>query len=167
MPQGGLDESAIRDFLEVDYARVVAGLTLLGGGRAAAEDAVQEALARAWERSQRGEVISSLPAWVTVVAMNLQRSRLRRLAVELRARSRLWERSQPAALESSDERIDVERALRTVPRRQRLALILRYGLDLPLREVAAGLGIKEDAAKALLYRARRSVASSMGESADG
>jgi RNA polymerase sigma-70 factor (ECF subfamily) len=170
MPQGGLDESAIRDFMAADYARLVAALSLLGeGGQSAAEDAVQEALARAWERSQRGEVISSLPAWVTVVAMNLQRSRVRRLAVELRTRAALLERSDRAEPDVSDDRIDLERALRRVPRRQRLALVLRYGLDLPVREVALGLGISEDAAKALVHRARRSIATSLGagERADG
>ncbi|HKZ76153.1 MAG TPA: hypothetical protein VJ259_05765, partial [Actinomycetota bacterium] len=55
-----IDEIAIREFLYGDYPRLVAGVALVAGSRPAAEDAVQEALARAWERSERGEEIESL-----------------------------------------------------------------------------------------------------------
>lgn len=69
-----LDEGTIREFLRTTYPRLVAAVGLISGSRPAAEDAVQEALARAWERSERGEHIESLQAWVTTVAMNLARS---------------------------------------------------------------------------------------------
>jgi hypothetical protein len=42
-----LDEYAIREFLHTAYPRLVAAIGLLSGSRAVAEDAVQEALARA------------------------------------------------------------------------------------------------------------------------
>jgi DNA-directed RNA polymerase specialized sigma24 family protein len=44
----GLDEVAIRAFLDTEYARVLGAVALVTGSRAAAEDAVAEALARAW-----------------------------------------------------------------------------------------------------------------------
>src|SRR5205814_8600328 len=75
-----LDEADIRAFVSTDYPRLVAGLAVVLGGRAAAEDAVQEALVRAWERSRRGETIESLRSGVAVVAMNLLRRRLGRRA---------------------------------------------------------------------------------------
>ena len=50
-----LDEHAVRVFLAADYPRIVGAVALVAGSRAAAEDAVAEALARAWERSDRGE----------------------------------------------------------------------------------------------------------------
>ena len=52
-----LDEADVREFLAADYPRMVAAVALVAGSRAAAEDAVAEALARAWERSERGETI--------------------------------------------------------------------------------------------------------------
>jgi RNA polymerase sigma-70 factor (ECF subfamily) len=70
-----LTELEIREFLARDYARLVNAMTLVCGSMPAAEDAVQEALARAWERSERGQDIGSLPAWVTTVARNLLRDR--------------------------------------------------------------------------------------------
>src|SRR2546423_14934826 len=105
------------------------------GSRAAAEDAVQEALARAWERDERGHRIDSLEAWVTKVATNLARSRWRRLRVERRHTS---ERSVPE--EPSGELVDLRRALARLPRRQREASVLRYYLDLDVREIADALG---------------------------
>jgi DNA-directed RNA polymerase specialized sigma24 family protein len=67
---------ADRDLLELDCTRLVAAPTLLGGGRSGGEDAVQEALARDWD-TVRGEAILPLPAWVTVVAMNLHHGEVR------------------------------------------------------------------------------------------
>jgi hypothetical protein len=83
-----LDEQELRAFLADGYGRLVGRLD--GWQRRAwAEDLVQEALVRAWERAARGEPVGSLPAWVTTVATNLARSRLRREQAERRAIERL------------------------------------------------------------------------------
>jgi RNA polymerase sigma factor (sigma-70 family) len=155
-----LSDADIREFLATGYPRLVAGLTLVAGSHAAAEDAVQEAVARAWERSHRGESIDSLPAWVTRVAVNLTRSRWRRARVEARSRERLGTRSAAAA--DADDRMDVERALAALPRRQREATVLRYYLGLDVNEVAGALGVTEGAAKTTLFRARQALAAALG-----
>jgi len=54
-----LNEAVVREFLVNDYPRIVALVTIACESRPAAEDAVQEAVARAWERSARGERIES------------------------------------------------------------------------------------------------------------
>ena len=160
-----IDEIAIREFLHGDYPRLVAGVAMVAGSRPAAEDAVQEALARAWERSERGEEIESLTAWVTAVSLNLARSRLRRVVAERRAREHLASGAGTAALGPSDagERIDVLRALAALPRRQREATVLRYYLGLNVAEVATALGIHEGTAKTTLFRARQALAAALGE----
>ncbi|MGH2576157.1 MAG: RNA polymerase sigma factor [Actinomycetota bacterium] len=155
----------MREFLHTVYPRLVGGLSLVAGSRAAAEDAVQEAVARAWERSERGDEIESLTAWVTAVSLNLARSRLRRVAAERRARERMGSRVGTAAPVPSDagERIDVLRALAALPRRQREATVLRYYLGLNVAEVASALGIHEGTAKTSLFRARQALAAALGE----
>jgi DNA-directed RNA polymerase specialized sigma24 family protein len=72
-----------------DYPRLVRALALSCGNRQVAEDAVQEALVRAWERVDRGEEIRSMVGWVAVVAMNETRTLFRRSATERRALLRL------------------------------------------------------------------------------
>jgi RNA polymerase sigma-70 factor (ECF subfamily) len=157
-----LSEADIREFLATGYPRLVAGLALVAGSRAAAEDAVQEAVARAWERSERGDRIESLPAWVTRAAVNLSRSRWRRMRVESRARDDLAP-VDAAGSSPSDARIDVRRALLALPRRQREATVLRYYLGLDVREVAEALGVTEGTAKTTLFRARQALAAALGD----
>ncbi len=134
---------------------------------------MQEALARAWERSERGQRIAAPSAWVMTVAMNLIRSRFRRILAERRAHERLRDRSgqdhssylgsgrSPSAV---GDAIDVRRALAALPRRQREATVLRYYLGMEVREIATVLGIAEGTAKTTLHRARRALARALGES---
>ena len=137
--------------------RVLSVLVRRGADFATAEDAVQEALVRAWIRSDRGDVIDSLPAWVAVVAMNLTRSGWRRATAERRARARL-----ASAVASDDlrnvDRVDVQRALAGLPRRQRQIAVLRYFLQMDTREVADALGVSEGTVKNSLSKARDALA---------
>jgi RNA polymerase sigma-70 factor, ECF subfamily len=151
-----VDEIALREFLHTSYPRLVAAVGLVCGSRPTAEDAVQEALLRAWERSEKGEEIESLNAWVTTVALNLARSGLRRLRSERRARAKMHGSGITEPL--SSDRIDVERALSSLPRRQREAVVLRYYLQLDTREVGQALGINEGTVKSTLSRARAALA---------
>jgi RNA polymerase sigma-70 factor, ECF subfamily len=152
-------DDTIREFLRDDYPRLVNAVALLTGDVSAAEDAVQEALVRAWIRSDRGDIIASLPAWVAVTAMNVTRSRWRRVTAERRARALL-----ASATPSDDvgaDRVDVERALAGLPRRQRQISVLRYFLQLDTREVADALGVSEGTVKNSLSEARTALATSL------
>ena len=151
-----LDEMAVRAFLANDYRRVVAAVTLVCADAANAEDAVQEALKRAWERGRSGEVIDKPSAWVAVVAMNLARSGLRRRLAERKAMDSL---STPVGSEPpSAETIDVVRAVGTLPRRQRQAIVLHYFMGMTIQEIAMTLELGEGTVKNSLFRARRSLA---------
>ena len=147
------DEAEIRGFLARDYPRVVNAVALASGSYPAAEDAVQEALVRAWMRSERGERLDSLPAWVAAVALNQTRSGWRRAMAERRARRRIPESIAASAAPSADH-IDVARALEALPRRQREVAVLRYLLEMSTAEVASALGIGEGTVKSSLSRAR-------------
>jgi RNA polymerase sigma factor (sigma-70 family) len=131
---------------------------LVVGSRAAAEDAVQEALARAWERSDRGESIDNLAGWVTTVSMNLSRSALRRRRAEARARGLLERASSVAAPE---DLVDLERAVASLPRRQREAVSCRYYLGLDTAETALAMNVSEGTVKTCLFRARRALAAAL------
>ena len=158
-----LDEPTIRDFLATTYPRLVAGVALITGSRAAAEDAVQEALARAWERSERGEQIESLPAWVTRVAMNLSKSKLRRMRVEAKHRETVAVAERVDEAAGSVSRIDIRRALAELPRRQRETTVLRYYLGLNVAEIAQALELNQGTVKTTLFRARQALAVALGE----
>jgi RNA polymerase sigma factor (sigma-70 family) len=138
----------------------VNAVALASGSYLAAEDAVQEALVRAWIRSERGEQVESLPAWVAAVALNLTRSGWRRTMAERRAGRRSPERPV-SAVTPSEEHIDVAKALEMLPRRQREVAVLRYLLEMNTAEVAAALGITEGTVKSSLARARAHLAEAL------
>lgn len=157
-----LTELEIREFLARDYGRLVNAMRLVSGSLPAAEDAVQEALARAWERSERGQRIESLTAFVATTARNLLSDRFRRLLVERRARGELAERSEGTTTVSIvDDRADIARALAALPVRQREVAVYHYLVDLEVAEIAGILRIPEGTVKSALFRARRSLAAAL------
>jgi RNA polymerase sigma-70 factor (ECF subfamily) len=135
----------------------VNAVALACGSYPAAEDAVQEALVRAWIRSERGERPESLPAWVTAVALNQTRSGWRRAMAERRARRRLDDPARSAPPPDEDH-VEVARALAALPRREREVAVLRYLLAFDTRETAAALSIGEGTVKSSLSRARTHLA---------
>jgi len=153
------DEAAVAKFIQEDYERVVNAVVLVAGSLPAAQDAVQEALARAWIRSRQGEQIGSLATWVTVVAMNQARSGWRRILAERRA----IERANPrrGSSHDADLGVDVRRAVASLPRRQREVAVLRYLLDMSTRDVAEALGVGEGTVKNSLAKARAALAASL------
>lgn len=157
-----VDEVAIHEFLHAEYPRLVAAVALVTSSRTIAEDAVQEALVRAWERSEKGEDIRSLPSWVAAAALNLARSGLRRRLTERRARGALARPESHDPLSQTDREIDVVRALTGLPRRQREAVVLRYYLRFDTKEIAEAMGVHDGTVKSQLARARRTLAEILG-----
>jgi RNA polymerase sigma factor (sigma-70 family) len=154
----------IQEFVDQEYGQVVATVQLVCGSAAAAEDAVQEALARAWEQYLRGTQIDRLGAWITTVSLNLARSHLRHRRVERNARNRLVGTRQTADEPGmSAVAHAVREALADLPRRQREVTVLRYYAGLDVAEIAGVLGISDGTVKAMLFRARQSLAVVLGD----
>ncbi len=86
-------------FFVSSYGRMVGAITLVCRDRFTAEDVVNEALVRAWERSTRAghAPIRDLDRWVVTVALNLARSRWRKLRREVLRRD-----VEPEVREQSD-----------------------------------------------------------------
>jgi RNA polymerase sigma-70 factor (ECF subfamily) len=159
-----IDESTLRLFLAGDYRRLIGAFRVLAGSRAAAEDAVEEAVARALERTRRGEAIEDLTAWVATVARNLLRTAHRRRVIERQARRVLADRDGSSRTDQLLEaHADLVRAVAALPRRQREAIALHYFADLPVAQVARVTASTEGAVKVRLHRARTALASALGD----
>lgn len=155
-----MERTRLVEFVENDYARVLAALSQACGDRDRAEDAVQEALARAYDR---GDEIADLPAWVARVALNQVRSHMRHLAAEGRALERMGRRSRlgrPLPVQGEPRPV-LDEALATelgrLPVGQRQVVVLHYLLDMGVAEVASLLGVHEGTVKTQLHRARNSL----------
>ncbi|HEX7745847.1 MAG TPA: sigma-70 family RNA polymerase sigma factor [Micromonosporaceae bacterium] len=133
---------------------------LLGAGDDA-EDVVQEAFVKAFQRlgNYRGE--SGFRAWLLAIVgnetRNLHRSRRRRDGLVLRAVVGL--RPGPAPVDPSDSAEASERrqhlvaALQRLNERERDVLVCRYLLDLSESETAATLDLSKGTVKSRAFRA--------------
>jgi RNA polymerase sigma-70 factor (ECF subfamily) len=147
---------ALDRLVEHDYVRLVRAVALFSGTMEVAEDAVQEALARALEQSRKGRHIDCLEAWVVTTAFNYVRSRFRR-AAHSRGRDAGTDRalpSDPDAEALGRQLLDLRAAVRSLPTRQRQAVVLHYYLDQSINSVGDALGIGESAVKNALHKAR-------------
>lgn len=145
-----------------EHPRLVGSLTLYCGRIDVAEELAQEALARACLGWPRVRLMSSPGAWVHRVAMNLANSWFRRLSVERRARQRQHQRDAPEDTDTA-ERMAVRAAISRLPRRQRMAVVLRYYLDLPVAETAAEMQCAEGTVKALTFKGLAGLRSQLEE----
>jgi RNA polymerase sigma factor (sigma-70 family) len=114
------------------------------GDRGSAQDIAQESLARAYQRWTK--IIDYRQAWVARVAGNLAIDQLRRH----RPASEVTASIDPVMIVI--ERLDLQRALLDLPKRQRDAVVLRYIADLSEADVAALLGCSPGTVKSHLNR---------------
>lgn len=157
------DTRSFRAFYREHQRAVVSLVLSLTGDRAAAEDVAQEAFTRALRDWDRLATYDDPGAWVRRVAWNLAVSRWRRLKRETTARLRLGGEpmhDEPSMPDGSDE---VWRYVRELPRRQAVAVHLFYVEDRTVAEIADVLDVSEGNAKTILYRARKTLASQLGE----
>jgi RNA polymerase sigma-70 factor, ECF subfamily len=129
-----------------------------------ADDALQDALLRAWRGMDRFEGRSSLRSWLYRIATNasldlIERRPKRVLPIEAEEES-LWLEPYPDPVDASyEQRESVElafvAAVQHLPGTQRAALLLRDVLGFRAREVASLLDTSEDAVNSALARARR------------
>ena len=148
---------------EIDRAYRLAGF-ILGDAREA-EDATQDALARAWRQRSSLRSLDSAQAWFDRILVNVCRDRLRRRRPHIR-----WaevDEDMPslaadpfAALLARDA---VLRAMTGLPIDQRIVLILRYWADLSVDAIAERLGIPAGTVKSRLHYALRALRSSLAD----
>lgn len=159
-------DAEIETCIREQYARLVGVVSVTTGSTAVAEDSVQEAFARAWERSRRGHEFEHLAGWVVTVALNHARSGHRRRLTEQRALALappLDPPVQPDATTVTDLRLVVRSAVDGLARRQRDAVVLYYLLDVDVATAARLLGISEGTVKTALSRARAHLAAALGD----
>jgi len=107
------------------------------GERTAAEDVAAEALARAYSRWS--SVSNHAQAWVITVATNLALDVGRKRA---RAADRRFDLVEEERVDNVELRLDLQRALRALPRRQREVVALRFLADFSEQATAAALAIE-------------------------
>jgi RNA polymerase sigma-70 factor (ECF subfamily) len=154
-----------RDRFDDDYSKHFADLAALCralGAGPGAEDIAQESILHARDRRDQLRDESKAGAW-------LRRIAARRTFEYLRHR-RLEESAEPvAAFVPVDPgiAIDVSAAITLLPERERLAIVLVYGLGYEQAEAAGVMEVTRGTVATLLHRARRHLAERLAAYAPG
>jgi RNA polymerase sigma-70 factor, ECF subfamily len=151
------------DFFHDEYGRLGRALYLMTGDRAEAEDIAQEALVRVYERWDRVGRMDSPTGYLYRTAMNLARSRLRRLRGAPRDPIQASSHDPMTRVEA---RTDVMAMLATLPGQQRRALVLIDWLEFDADEAARILRVKNSTMRVHLSRGRKSLRALMDTSDD-
>ena len=125
---------------------------LLTGDRELAEDLVQDAFVRLAGRWVHHRDPGGLHAYLRVTVVNLARSHHRRKAVERRYVARESGRVAVASEFDPSNRDVLQRALMSLPLRQRTAIVLRFYEDLDIAQTASVMKCSEGTVKALTSR---------------
>jgi len=165
------DHSAFRTLVE-KYQKPITNLVWHAMlDRAEAEEVAQEVFVRIYRSAARYQPKAKFSTWLYRIAMNLALNELKRKrrrktvcldeALSGAAGATLRTASPVSRPDQELERTELaealERALRALPERQRIAVVLHRFEGLPYREIAQSMGCSVEAVGALLSRAKISL----------
>jgi RNA polymerase sigma factor (sigma-70 family) len=152
------------DFFAERYGRLARACLLLTGSAVEGEDLAQEAMARILKRWDRVSVMEDPDGYLYRTALNLHRNALKRLAMAARRQASRGLPDPIADADDADRRLDLLRAIRSLPRPQREALVLVGWLGHTAEEAGRLLGIQPASVRGRLHRARASLRERYGGS---
>jgi RNA polymerase sigma-70 factor (ECF subfamily) len=148
------------DFFEAEHERLLGALYLVTGNRHEAEELMQDAFLKVWERWDRVQTLKSPTGYLFRTALNAFRMRYRHALVAARRVVRAGQRIDP--FDEVELREDVRNALARLTPRQRAAVVLTDLLGFSGSDAATTLGVKASTIRALSTQARDTLRSTMG-----
>jgi RNA polymerase sigma-70 factor (ECF subfamily) len=152
-----LDEVAVLRTFEVFYqaeARTLfRRLWLVTGNRAEAEELMQDAFLKIWERWERVGAMDDPVGYLYRTSMNLFRKRYRRATLAVRRTVGLAPANDDFS--DADDRYVVRHVLAALPPRQRAALVLTEMLGFTSKEAGEALGVTDATIRSLTRHGRQ------------
>ncbi|MFB6891710.1 SigE family RNA polymerase sigma factor [Kitasatospora sp. NPDC056327] len=148
-------------FYAASFSRLTGQLYAITGDWSEAQDVVEEAFARAWNRRRALDPDGAPEAWVRTTAWRLARSRWRRLVRGLHPAGRHHRREPLTVGPLPEEQLILIGALRDLPEAQRGALVLHYMCDLSVEQVAAETGAGVSTVRSRLAQGRTALAAAL------
>jgi RNA polymerase sigma-70 factor (ECF subfamily) len=143
-------------FYVATQQRLLAQLYAMTGDRSEAQDCLQEAYARAWQRWGSISSYDDPVAWVRTVAWRIATSRWHRA----RNATTAWTRHGPPAdlAPPGEDTVTLVAALKRLPDAQRRAIVLHHLGGLSVEEIARETAAPTGTVKARLARGRQALA---------
>jgi RNA polymerase sigma-70 factor, ECF subfamily len=156
------DTEGFDAFYEGSSRRVLHQMYAMTGNLADAQELVQEAYARAWQRWSSVSTYDDPEAWVRTVAWRLAASRWRKARNGVTALLRHG--PAPDTPEPSLDNVALVAALKQIPEAQRRTVVLHHLVGLSVAEVAHEMHVPEGTVKARLSRGRAALAQLLTDS---
>jgi RNA polymerase sigma factor (sigma-70 family) len=156
VPDASLDKLeasiAFEDLYEAEARTLFRRLWLVTGNRAEAEELMQDAFLKVWERWERVGGMDDPVGYLYRTAMNLFRKRYRRAMLAVRRTVGLAPSNDDFS--DADDREVVRHVLATLPPRQRAALVLTEMLGFTSKEAGRALGVTDATIRSLTRHGR-------------
>jgi RNA polymerase sigma-70 factor (ECF subfamily) len=143
---------AAGELFERHWAGAWRAALALTGNREQAEDVVQDAFESAFRSIDRVEPDRPFGAWLHRIVVNraLSLMRAERTRTRIASARGLAAEGRVDEIPTSDRLLD---AVRSLPPERRVVIVLRYGLDYPLAEIAELLGVPLGTVQSRIHRA--------------
>jgi RNA polymerase sigma-70 factor (ECF subfamily) len=151
-PEGLRIPLAFEEFYENEHERLFRALLLVTHDSAEAEDVMQEAFVRVWERWDRVGTLDDPVGYLFKTALNLHRSALRRAVAA--ARRSLRPPTEHDPFEKVIDHDEAVRSLAALTPRQRAAVVVTELLGYSSEEAGTILGIRPGTVRTLTAQAR-------------
>jgi RNA polymerase sigma-70 factor (ECF subfamily) len=151
--------SSFQLFVEAESARFHGALRLLTRDRSEAEDLMQDAFLKVWERWEHVHALDDPAGYLYRTGMNLYRKRLRRAAVAVR--HAIGARPPRDHLDDVESRDVILRTLAMLTPRQRMSLVLTDLLDFSSEDAGRLMGVKATTVRVLASQGRAAFRDSM------
>jgi len=173
------DRDGFRELIELSTPRIHRLALRVLGDPDEADDVVQETYIRAWGRIEELREPAAVMGWLSRVARNAARDRLRWW--KRRRKESFDEAGAPLAhlvaladtapladeaLAAAETRAAVARAVAALPDKHRVVLLLREADGMSYEEIAVALGVAIGTVESRLHRARAALARRLGRLVD-
>ena len=148
------------EFFEDEHERLFKALYFVTGNRQDAEELMQDAFLRLWERWDQISRVSDPTAYLFRVALNGFRMRRRRASMAVQKLVPVTEERDLFA--EAEMRADMKRLLLGLTVRQRAALLLVDLLGYPSEQAARILRVRPSTVRALATKGRRALRATEG-----
>jgi RNA polymerase sigma-70 factor (ECF subfamily) len=159
VPEAAGVARSFESFFEAESTTLFRRLWLVTGNKAEAEEIMQDAFLKLWERWDRVQQVDDLAGYLYRTAMNVFRRRYQRAAMAMKRTVGVGPGVDEFAL--ADERQVIRKALAGLSPRQRAALVLTEMLGFSANEAARALGVRASTVRALAFQGRAALKKSM------
>ena len=175
---GQQDEQAFEELITRHQGAVIGTIVKMLGANSDAEDIAQQVFIRIWKSAPRYKPKAKFTTFLFTITRNLvfnesrRRSRKKEYSIEEREEE-FNIQSEDSGTTAPDEQLlhnelekAVDKAINSLPEKQRLAVILRRYENMPYDEISQVVGLSISAVKSQLFRARHTLKESLQQYLD-